>query len=602
MTVALVNRTGATVDAVELFGGFGGTAQGVHAAGAEIKVAANHLPIATECYAANFPGTDVRRADLVDVDAADYIDPADLPPARLLLASPSCRYHSRANAHKVYQRGLQASLPGLEDDFDHDAYANSERSRVTMMCVIRYAAKHRPELVMVENVVEVCFWGPDRDGSTFRWWLNEWTKLGYDYEVLFLNSAHFAPCPQRRERCYICFWLKGNRRPDLDYRPDAQCPSDRCGGAMVKAERVWKPRKDTWPLPRWGEYGRQYYYVCPDCRHVVEPLAWPAYSAIDFSNLGHTIGERADAGKPLAPATIERVRRALVRFGSTPPVIVPVTAPFTTQTAQQDKALVVAGSVLPLRSGRPRAGRLVDPLATVVANGPGHALAVHGSLMVAAGNTFERPGSTCRSRSLADQMWTQHATPAMACAWLPALVEMHGGGSIISGQRPVTDPLHTVTAGGMHHGLVAPPALFSKINGGPGDTAWHHIGEPLNTVTAHDTHGLLVLPWLEQWRSDPAAITEQLATVMTHLRHSLCSATPELDPLSDSDLDQVRFRMLEPDPELRRAMAFEDTFILLGNKRQMTAGLGNAVTPPVATWIARQLLATLDGRETKSAA
>lgn len=577
MTVALVNHIGTTVDAVELFGGFGGTAQGVHAAGAEIKVAANHNPIATECYAANFPGTDVRRADLVDVDAADYIDPADLPPARLLLASPSCRFHSRANANKVYQRGLQAALPGLEDDFDHDAYANSERSRVTMMCVIRYAAKHRPELVMVENVVEAACWGPERDGSTFRWWLAEWRKLGYEHDVLFLNSMHFPPCPQSRARMYICLWQTGNRRPDLDYRPPAQCTSDRCAGAIVRAVQTWKPRTLAWPLDRWGEYRRQYVYTCPTCHTRVEPVAWPAYSALDLTNLGPRIGDRADLGmKQLAATTLARIKLAMVKFGGSPPVIIPakaawgaespITAPLPTQTGQQDKAL-----------------------------------ACHGATIVAAGNTFERQGSTCRIRSLGEALWTQHATSAFGFASVPALVEMRGGGSLVSGQHPIVDPLHTVTAGGMHHGLVS-PAVFSKINGGPGDTAWHQIGEPLNTVTAHDTHGLVILPWLEQWRSDPVAITEQLATVMTRLRHSLCSTTPELDPLSDSDLNQVRFRMLEPDPELRRAMAFEDTFILLGNKRQMTAGLGNAVTPPVATWITRQLLATLDEQETKSAA
>lgn len=38
------------------------------------------------------------------------------------------------------------------------------------------------------------------------------------------------------------------------------------------------------------------------------------------------------------------------------------------------------------------------------------------------------------------------------------------------------------------------------------------------------------------------------------------------------------------DPELRRAMAFEDDYILLGNKTQVVSGLGNAVTPPTATW------------------
>jgi site-specific DNA-adenine methylase len=54
-------------------------------------------------------------------------------------------------------------------------------------------------------------------------------------------------------------------------------------------------------------------------------------------------------------------------------------------------------------------------------------------------------------------------------------------------------------------------------------------------------------------------------------------------------------RMLQPDPELRRAMAFRDDYILIGNKSQMTAGLGNAVTPPVASWITERCLATLRG-------
>ena len=55
----------------------------------------------------------------------------------------------------------------------------------------------------------------------------------------------------------------------------------------------------------------------------------------------------------------------------------------------------------------------------------------------------------------------------------------------------------------------------------------------------------------------------------------------------------TRFRMLEPDPELRLAMAFDPDYILLGNKTQMTSGLGNAVTPPVATWITARCLETL---------
>ena len=122
---------------------------------------------------------DVRRS-------ADYIDPADLPAARFAWFSPGCTHHSPANAKKLYQRGRQTNL--FEEDFDEVAYANSERSRVTMSCVLRYVERNRPEILVVENVVEVTLWGPDRDGSTFAWWKRTLANMGYEIECLFLNS------------------------------------------------------------------------------------------------------------------------------------------------------------------------------------------------------------------------------------------------------------------------------------------------------------------------------------------------------------------------------------------------------------------------------
>ncbi|MHB1762652.1 MAG: hypothetical protein ACYCS4_07935 [Acidimicrobiales bacterium] len=307
------------------------------------------------------------------------------------------------------------------------------------------------------------------------------------------------------------------------------------------------------------------------------PAAWPAYSAIDWSDLGTSLADRHLYGqRPLAPKTVERIRRALAKFAYGAPVVIPVKSvfgsdrsvvePFATQTAQQEKALVTQGVVLPV-----------------------------------AGNTFEWPNQV-RAKALFDALYTQHTTISFGFAHMPALVEMRGGGSLISGQHPVVSPAHSVTAGGMHHGLVVPPALFTKINGGPGDTSWHEMADPLNTITAHDTHGLLVLPWLEQYMSDPAPITEALATVMSHARHALVSV-PAISPdeITDEQLGAVRFRMLEPDPELRRAMGFEAEYRLLGNKRQQTAGLGNAVTPPVATWIAERMFETLDGSDKTTA-
>ncbi|HTX02017.1 MAG TPA: DNA cytosine methyltransferase, partial [Acidimicrobiales bacterium] len=351
MTIAVITRTGSVVDAIDLFCGFGGSSAGIHTAGAEVRVAANHNQLALDCHAANFPDTEHRRADLSDPDSGDYLDPADLPPARFLWASPSCKYHSQANATKLYERGPQGVLFG-DEDFDEVAYANSERSRVTMLCPLRYAARHRPELVCIENVVEAAKWGPGRDGSTFRWWLSEWAKLGYDHECCFLNSAFFPPCPQSRDRMYVVFWRHGNRRPDLDYRPKAMCTSDACSGAIVEAVQTWRQRTAAWPLARWGKWGAQYLYTCPSCRHEVTPVAWPAYSAIDWSNLGPRIGERAELGlHRLAPSTLERIRRGVAKFAGGPPIVIPakavwgsdrpVTVPFGAQTTQQDKALVL---------------------------------------------------------------------------------------------------------------------------------------------------------------------------------------------------------------------------------------------------------------------
>jgi site-specific DNA-cytosine methylase len=646
MSIGVVTRLGTTVDAVDLFCGYGGTSGAVRAAGAEITVAANHSQLAIECHAANFPGVDHRRADLSDPHSADYIDPADLPAATLLVASPSCKFHSMANAKKVYARGPQSAL--ADEDFDEVAYANSERSRVTMLCPLRYAAKHRPELVLVENVVEAAKWGPDRDGSTFRWWLAEWEKLGYEHETLFFNSMFFPPCPQSRDRMYVVCWRRGNRQPDLDYRPRAQCTSDRCQGTLVDAVQTWKTPTAAWPVARWGKYDQQYTYNCPVCHSRVHPVAWPAYSAIDWSNLGPRIDERDGLGmNPLAPATIERIRRGVTKFRGGPPLLIPakatwgvdrpVSGVFPTQTSEGERGLVIDGAVVPLRTngkaagggdsmrtvvagnvghaviGRPfvvknngaideakyRAHPITDPLGALTAH-PSQQLAIDGVTVVAAGHTFERAGSACRTRPLAEPLFTQHGSEALGFAHSPFVTPLRGGGSV-DGQSAVADALGTISAGGLHHGLTS-PALFEKLNGGPGDTAWHTMADPLNTVTSRDTHGMIVLPWLEQWRSNPVAITEQLATVMSRLRHSLGSMKADLEPVTDEQLGAIRFRMLSPDPELRRAMAFADDYILLGNKTQVTSGLGNAVTPPVATWITERCLATLGGAATERVA
>lgn len=644
MTAVISRNDAGEVDAIELFCGYGGAAQGIHAAGANLRFAANHDDLSIECYGVNFPDVNLVQADLSDAAnpmvrnggkmvPGRYVDPATLPRASFMWASPSCKFHSLANAKKLYERGPQGQfdLFGDGEVFDQEQYANSERSRVTMCCPLRYAARRRPEIVVVENVVEAAKWGPARDGSTFRWWLREWENIGYEHEVLFLNSMFFPPTPQSRDRMYVVFWRRGNTAPDLTFTPRAVCTSDRCQGAHVDAVQSWKNPTSSWPLPRWGKYRTQYIYRCPTCNAPVEPLAWPAYSALDFSDLGPMIGDRHLYGLPdLKPNSEARVMRGLEKFRAGPPIVIPtkapewggpdrpVTAPMRTQTTQQENAMVVQAGVVPVRThGTPRT--VAGQFATHVAGNQGQALVVsdqtgnqprhitepvgttttsgpQGRIAFRIDNYGDATEAKYRAKSVAEPCGAQTTTHCQSIATLdrglPFVATLRGGGS---GERSVADPATTVSAGGRHHALTVPPAMFTKQNGGPADTAWHWLDDPLGAVTARDTTGLIVLPWIEQYRSMPAAITDQLATVMTHLRHALASIEPSDEPVTRDDYLRTRLRMLHPDRELRYVCGFGAGHILLGNQSQQTAGLGNAVSPPVADWITGQCLATLRG-------
>ena len=371
-----------TLTAIDLFSGAGGSSQGIEFAGVPVWYAANHSAYALglhENYFRNILGrTNVEHfvADLVDEGAKSYIKPEDLPRAGLCWASPSCVNHSKANSQKAYRE--QVSLFDMVDPEYEERVTHSERSRATAVCVLRYVARHMPLVVGVENVVQFSNWGsrlPGKntgDGTTFRWWLGEFAKLGYKHKILWLNSQFFG-APQSRDRMYVAFWRSGVATPDLEHRPHAWC--GRCD-EVIEAHQAWKPRKASWPLERWGCYGAQYIYACPACGARVEPPTSPAYQAIDWSDLGTRIGDRAELGMiPLAPRTTERIERGLAKFADCPSLIIPcqgdpsfsaerpVTHPLTTQTGRQDKAL-----------------------------------ATKGVIVTAAGNTFERPGSDCRTR------------------------------------------------------------------------------------------------------------------------------------------------------------------------------------------------------------
>lgn len=592
------------ITAVDLFSGFGGLTRGIKAAGITTIMAANHNSYKVEVHEANHPEAEHWIADLVDETSGDYHSANDLPPADMLVAGISCVHQSQANAKKAYAQG--ASLFKYDDPEWEARVTRSERDRATAVCVLQYAERNRPRVMLIECTTELTSWGPALqnkpsigDGSSYRWWLNEVHKLGYRSRTLYLNSQFFG-VPQSRDRIYIVFWRRELRDPNLDICPPSWC--HRCDKVV---EAVWSWRTG---IPPTGSvrYGKQYNYRCPSCNSEVVPPMGAALAALDLTDLGPKIGERAEHGlRPLASATMARAERCRERFGEYPAVLMPAKAlrgverhpwqPMATQTSQQETAIVSTGA-----------------------------------LMVAAGNTFERPGSTCRTRSIADPMWTQHATNAVGLVTPPIAVAVD---NYQGTPRPVDEPLPTqaasetlaVVSSGVlpyrqhtiptMHGEPMPtftaeqvPAVmtaagFIKNNGSIGEAGYraHPVTSPLGTVVGSaNSVGLLFGGWVKHnggpTDTAPHPLTDPFGTLTTHHPNTSIVTARWLDDLADLPLEECHFRMMFSHEvgigcgfPVAHPLYGPGEFVVWGSTRDQVDGFGNAVSPQVGEVLGARL-------------
>jgi DNA (cytosine-5)-methyltransferase 1 len=563
----------------DLFCGAGGSSIGAEAAGARLVMGANHWRLAIETHSTNFPHADHDCADVSQVDPRRY------PRTDILIASPECTNHSSAKTNKH-----RADLWNPNGD------PAEERSRATMWDVPRFAEHHRYELVVVENVVEARRWEP------FEAWLGAMHALGYEHRALYLNSFIAHPTPQSRDRMYIVFWRRGNTAPDLDIRAIAWCAA--CG-ANVDAIQSWKD-----PTRAFGKYRSQYVYRCPRCAGIALPYAWPAAAAIDWDLPAPRIGDRL---RPLAPATLRRIQAGLERYG--PAAIVqaaghtyeranyyrtwPLWQPLGTQTTTIQHGLVVDSAfahgddAAHVRSSR-------EPLSTQTAL-QSKALLVdtaygdtEGLIDHVRPSTDPWPTQTVRQsqalvvtmRGTKDAALDATAQPADA-PFGPQTTQRHDGLVVplrTHGQALPADvaPVPTVVAGNAGHAL-----LVRNYSGGAEMS--QPITSPAGTVTARDHHALLSMPFLTDYHGQGGAqpVSDPSGTVDTRDRRAL------VEP--GWAVEDCGFRMLEPH-EIGRAMAFDDGYVVLGNKGDRVRQYGNAVTPPVMSEILRRCIDSLSGR------
>ncbi|TLF72894.1 DNA cytosine methyltransferase [Nocardia cyriacigeorgica] len=356
----------------DLFCGAGGSSTGaIQIPGVEVRIAANHWQLAVDTHNTNHPTTDHDCADLSQVDPRRY------PRTDILWVSPECTNHSRAKGQKKLRPANLFDDEPLPDEA-------AERSRATMWDVPRFAEAHGYRAIIVENVAEAVEWAPEwspEKGTLFRSWLSTMDAMGYAHHIVYLNSMHAQlfgqGAPQSRDRLYVVFWRKGDRRPDIERvtRPPAACPD--CG--PVSALQAFKPGAS-----KVAKYRTQYVYRCPNvtCRNqILEPAVRPAAEIIDWSDPGTRIGDRT---KPLAAKTMARIQAGIDKYwnhdhiGLAVPVegregkqARPVDQPLRTMSTRNETGWAF---VAELRGGGSKHRPVTRPLCTVTAGGGHHGL------------------------------------------------------------------------------------------------------------------------------------------------------------------------------------------------------------------------------------
>lgn len=581
---------------VDNFAGGGGASTGIElATGRRVAIAINHDPDAIRMHRTNHPYTEHLQASVWDVDP---VAECRGRPVGLAWFSPDCKHFSKAKGAALVDRKIR----GLA------------------WITLRWAAKMRPRVIILENVEEFQTWGPVRKGkpvkklagTTFRKFISQLEALGYTVEFRELVAADYG-APTSRKRFYMIA---------------------RCDGKPI-----------VWPNPTHSKTGAD---GLPKWRSAAEIIDWSLPCPSVFASKAEIMAEYGlKAVRPLAKNTMRRIIRGVDKFTirSGKPFI--VQQKFQNAAQNIEKPLTTVTAV--------GAHELCEPLlAPVTVTNTSNSV----------GATVGEPMNTVRTGGGGGQMMV---TPFLAeCN--------HSGGGHIA---PVGDAYKTITA--KHTGGIVAPSLIQYHTEQTESVRASGLGTPINTVDASNRYGLTCANLVEYYTGGrPLDITDAMHTVTSHDREAVVAAhvvkfkgdnvgTPPSEPLqtvtasagkeracsggtfavcmahlgkirSGDDLGHwpeirallnefcgytlaedevllleisgalyyiadIGLRMLSP-RELYNAMGFPPDYIIdrdyLGNeykKSAQVARCGNAVCPPMATALVRANLPEWCGAE-----
>lgn len=534
---------------IDNFAGGGGASTGIElATGYSVDIVINHDPEAIKMHKANHPNT---KHYCENVWAVDPVKACKGHTVALAWFSPDCKHFSKAKGGKPKDKNI--------------------RGLAWVAC--RWAGMVRPRVIMLENVEEFKTWGPlgrrhhpikSKQGKTFERFVQQLTNLGYKVEFRELVAADYG-APTMRKRFFMIA---------------------RCDGKPI-----------VWPEPTHGP---------ADSESVKAGLLKPyvgAYTQIDFSRPCPSIFDTSEeikekygirAVRPLAPKTMDRIARGLIKFvlENPEPFIIQckfnndaqdIRKPLGTITTIGSHLLVEPYMVQIGQTGftADRSKDVREPLTTIVSKNE-HCLIEPKLAPIidkAYGGNYQGSGS--RVDEPIDTITTVDHNRLI----VPTLIQYHSetAQGEVRGQT-IKDPIMTVD-GSNRYGLVT--SFLSKFyKSGIGQDE----REPLHTITTSAGHFGEVRAFLIKYYGDATGqdIEKPLDTVTTKDRFGLVTIEGV-----DYQIVDIGLRMLEP-RELYGCQGFPDDYIIDHDytgktypRSEQVRRCGNAVCPPIPAALVR---------------
>lgn len=579
-----MSKLKSTLTVSDHFAGCGGSGQGAKAAldkvGGEITYAANHWQLAIDTYETNKLAKDTSCTDL------SACDPRRYPSTTGSMFSPECTTHTPAggNTHKQLKKQMDMFEKNIIDPA-------TERSRATMWDVVRFAEYHNYQFMIVENVIEAKTRWP-----LFDDWLGCMHKLGYEHHCSYRNSMHHHPTPQSRDRMYIIFWKKGNKKPKLDYMPEVYC--SKCAQSSLGVQS-WKN-----PDKKFGKYRTQYVYRCYICNTEVEPYYYAAFNCIDWSDRGTKIGDRklkqhfnrkgklltykGESWLPLSPNTLTRIEYGREKYGNqilqvtnkNPGFTSPITNASGTILIIQGHSLFVPFVTLNEHtSSDPMVRSITDALQSQLTR---QTMGLTMPPFIVNGK--QNTGISFRVKGIDEpinSITTEHGF-AIAMPWI-----IDGNyDNKVSRTDAVIDPLHTQTTinkTGLFHAFLVENKGMSKTR---------QVTDTISSITTKPYHGLLTtdawLSFLSYYNGNGGNVyaTNAAPTVTGNERLSVVNS-------KQPELEECYYRMLKA-RETKLAMGFHPDYNVLGSEKDQVKQCGNAVTPSAMEWYMDRCIESLN--------